>query len=153
MDIQSINTKNVRDIAKILKELFPAKLFKNIKTNAGGFWKPQRLAMAAVLWMIVSEPTIVIAFQSAFDILLAAIPGLKKTKATYCGSQQSCSLLSRLHRTTCQIPITTQGSYLTTFAKTHQEQIGKKGVSTLLHQFVFLFFWACSGIRGAYQLE
>ena len=45
MDIQSINsknvspvnTKNIRDIAKILKELFPAKLFKNIKTNAGGF--------------------------------------------------------------------------------------------------------------------
>jgi len=83
--VQSINTKNIRDIAKILKELFPTKLFKNIKTNAGGFWKLQLLAMTAVLWMIVGEPTILIAFESAFDILLAAIPGLGNKKATYQG--------------------------------------------------------------------
>ena len=85
MDIQSINTKNIRDIAKILKELFPAKLFKNIKTNAGGFWKPQRLAMVAVLWVMVCEYTIVSSFKTAFDILLAVVPGLGKTKATYQG--------------------------------------------------------------------
>ena len=41
--------------------------------------------MTAVLWMIVGESTIVIAFHSAFDILLAAFSGLKKTKATYQG--------------------------------------------------------------------
>ena len=85
MDVQSTNTKNVRDITKILKELFPTKLFTNIKQNKGGFWKPQLLAMTAVLWMIVGEPTILIAFGSAFDILLAALPGLQKTKATYQG--------------------------------------------------------------------
>ena len=85
MEIPSINTQNVRDIAKILKELFPAKLFKDIKQNKGGFWKPQLLAMTAILWMIVGEATIVIAFQSAFDILLAVLPGLEKTKALYQG--------------------------------------------------------------------
>ena len=85
MEIPSINTQNVRDIAKILKELFPAKLFKDIKQNQGGFWKPQLLAMTAILWMIVGEATVVIAFQSAFDILLAVLPGLEKTKASYQG--------------------------------------------------------------------
>ena len=85
MDIQSANTKNVRDITKILKELFPTKLFNNIKQNKGGFWKPQLLALTATLWMIVGEPTIVIAFQTAFDILLAAFSGLEKTRATYQG--------------------------------------------------------------------
>ena len=85
MEVQTVNTKNVRDIAKILKELFPAKLFENIKQNQGGFWKPHLLAMTAALWMIVGEPTIVIAFATAFDILLAVMPGLEKTKATYQG--------------------------------------------------------------------
>ena len=85
MEVQSTTTKNVRDITKILKELFPTKLFTNIRQNQGGFWKPQLLAMAAVLWMIVGEPTILIAFGTAFDILLAALPGLEKAKATYQG--------------------------------------------------------------------
>ena len=85
MEVQSINTKNTQDIAEILKELFPENLFQNIKTNAGGFWKPHLLAMTAVLWMIVGEPTILIAFESAFDILLAVLPGLGNKKATYQG--------------------------------------------------------------------
>jgi len=85
MEVQSINTKIVRDIANILKELFPARLFKNIKQNQGGFWKPQRLAMTAVLWMIDGESTIVIVFKTAFDILLADLPGREKMAASYQG--------------------------------------------------------------------
>lgn len=85
MDIQATSTKNVQDITKILKELFPKKLFINIRQNKGGFWKPQFLAMTAILWMVVGEPTILIGFQTAFDILLAALPGLDKSKASYQG--------------------------------------------------------------------
>lgn len=78
-------SQNIRDIATIINELFPEILFRNIKTNAGGFWKPRLLAATAILWMINGETTIVVAFQSAFDILLAVMPGLGKTKASYQG--------------------------------------------------------------------
>ena len=84
-DFQSTTSQNTNDITPILNELFPTTLFNNIKQNKGGFWKPQLLAAVALLWMIVGEPTIVIAFQSAFDILLACVPQLEKSKATYQG--------------------------------------------------------------------
>lgn len=85
MDVQPLLTQNTRDLAKILLELFPAKIFNDIKQNAGGFWKPQRLAMTAMLWMICGETTIVIAFHSAFDILLAVMPEIGKSQASYQG--------------------------------------------------------------------
>ena len=85
MDVQAHVTKNTRDLANIFHELFPTKLFDGIKQNSGGFWKPQLLAMTAVLWMICGDNTIVIAFQSAFDILLAMIPDIVKSKASYQG--------------------------------------------------------------------
>jgi hypothetical protein len=83
--LRNTASQNTSDLATILKELFPQCLFKNIKTNAGGFWKPYLLASAALLWMICGESTIVIAFQSAFDILLAVFPGLEKSQASYQG--------------------------------------------------------------------
>jgi len=83
--LQQSTSQNTSDLATILKELFPECLFTNIKTNAGGFWKPCLLASAALLWMICGESTIVIAFQSAFDILLAVFPGLEKSQASYQG--------------------------------------------------------------------
>jgi hypothetical protein len=84
-DFHTTTPQNTSDIATILKELFPEFLFNKIKTNAGGFWKPPLLAATALLWMICGEPTIVIAFQSAFDLLLAALPGIEKSKASYQG--------------------------------------------------------------------
>jgi len=84
-DFQTTTFQNTNDIAIILSELFPTVLFNNIKQNKGGFWKPKLLAAVALLWMIVGEPTIVIAFQSAFDILLACLPPLEKAKASYQG--------------------------------------------------------------------
>ena len=85
MEVSSTNTKNVCDLAKILKQLFPAKLFKSIKHGSGS-WVPQLLAMTALLGMICGEATIVIAFQSAFDMLRAALGNnIQKNKASYQG--------------------------------------------------------------------
>ena len=75
MDIPSPATKNVYDLAQILNELFPSSLFSNLR-HGYGFWTPRLLAMTAVLWMICGDSTIVIAFQSAFDILSTVIPDL-----------------------------------------------------------------------------
>jgi hypothetical protein len=84
-DFRQTTAQNTNDIKTIIKELFPEYLFDNIKTNAGGFWKPHLLAATALLWMIGGEATIVVAFQSAFDILLACLPPIEKTKASYQG--------------------------------------------------------------------
>jgi IS4 transposase len=85
MEFQTIKTQNVRDIAKILNELFPEKLFNDIKHRSTAFWTPRLLAMAAILWMVCGEATIVIAFQSAFDILCTALDNITKTNASYQG--------------------------------------------------------------------
>jgi len=84
-DFQQRTSQNTSDIATILHELFPADLFTTIRTNAGGFWKPNLLAATALLWMICGDATIVISFQSAFDMLLACFPHLAKSQASYQG--------------------------------------------------------------------
>ena len=107
-EVQPISTKNIRDIAKIRKELFPSKLFKNIKQNQGGFWKPTLLATTALLWMIVGEPTILIEFEFAFDIHLAAIPGSSPSSPApryHPRTRKNEGHLSGLHRTTGEISI------------------------------------------------
>ena len=82
MDIHS--PKNVYDLVQILNELFPSSLFCSIR-HSYGFWTPRLLAMVAVLWMICGDSGIVIAFQSAFDILSTALPDLVKSTASYQG--------------------------------------------------------------------
>jgi hypothetical protein len=78
-------TKHVKSLRKILRELFPKKIFDNIKQRNTATWKIHLLAACAFLWMASNEKNIVDAFNYVRNIMPKIFTTITKIGISYQG--------------------------------------------------------------------